>query len=83
MVPYAYCRDNGHMEYVQKDDKCNAFFRGDQWDQADLGAACSAPPALTINKIISTLGNVMGSRYTTARDRFRPRSGAPDTTARF
>ena len=80
---YAYCRDNGHMEYVQKDDKCNAFFRGDQWDQADLAALRAVRrPALTINKIISTLGNVMGEQiYNRSEISFRPRSGAPDTTA--
>lgn len=80
---YAYCRDNGHMEYVQKDDKCNAFFRGDQWDQADLAALKAVRrPALTINKIISTVGNVMGEQiYNRSEISFRPRSGAPDTTA--
>jgi hypothetical protein len=80
---YAYCRDNGHMEYVQKDDKCNAFFRGDQWDQADLAALKAVRrPALTINKIISTIGNVMGEQiYNRSEISFRPRSGAPDTTA--
>lgn len=80
---YAYCRDNGHMEYVQKDDKCNAFFRGDQWDQADLATLKNVRrPALTINKIISTIGNVMGEQiFNRSEIAFRPRSGAPDTTA--
>ncbi len=80
---YAYCRDNGHMEYVQKDDKCNAFFRGEQWDQADLNRLrATRRPALTINKIISTIGNVMGEQIFNRNEiSFRPRSGAPDTTA--
>lgn len=80
---YAYCRDNGHMEYVQKDDKCNAFFRGDQWDQADINRLKqSRRPALTINKIISTIGNVMGEQiFNRSEIAFRPRSGAPDQTA--
>ena len=80
---YAYCRDNGHMDYVQKDDKCNAFFRGDQWDKADLDALRNVRrPALTINKIISTIGNVMGEQiYNRSEVAFRPRSGAPDDTA--
>lgn len=80
---YAYCRDNGHMEYVQKDDKCNAFFRGDQWDQADINRLKqSRRPALTINKIISTVSNVMGEQiFNRSEIAFRPRSGAPDQTA--
>lgn len=80
---YAYCRDNGHMEYVQKDDKCNAFFRGDQWDQADINRLKqSRRPALTINKIVSTIGNVMGEQiFNRSEIAFRPRSGAPDQTA--
>ena len=80
---YAYCRDNGHMEYVQKDDKCNAFFRGDQWDQSDINRLKqSRRPALTINKIVSTIGNVMGEQiFNRSEIAFRPRSGAPDQTA--
>ena len=32
---YCWVRDNGHAAYVQKAEKCDAFFRGDQWDPAD------------------------------------------------
>lgn len=80
---YAYCRDHGHLDFVLKDDKCNAFFRGDQWEPADLARLKQTRrPALTINKIISTLGNVMGEQiYNRSEIAFRPRSGAPDQTA--
>ena len=80
---YAYCRDNGHMAFVQKDDKCNAFFRGDQWEESDLNRLKQTRrPALTINKIISTIGNVMGEQiFNRSEIAFRPRSGAPDQTA--
>ena len=29
---YAYCRDNGHLDFVTKADKCDAFFKGDKDD---------------------------------------------------
>ena len=34
-VRYAWARDNGHAQFVQKAEKCDAFFRGDQWEKAD------------------------------------------------
>ena len=33
---YVWCRDNGHVAYVEKADKCDRSFRGDQWEQTDL-----------------------------------------------
>ena len=80
---YAWCRDNGHAAYVQKAEKCDAFFRGDQWDTADKAKLAAARrPALTINKIISTISNVMGEQiFNRAEIGFRPRSGAPAETA--
>ena len=80
---YAWARDNGHSKYVEKADKCERFFAGDQWDRADKAALeLSRRPALTINKIISTVGNVMGEQiYNRSETSFRPRSGAPAATA--
>lgn len=79
---YSYVRDNGHTKFVEKADKCDRFFRGEQWDPADLAALKAVRrPALTINKILSTVGNVMGEQINNrAEVSFRPRSGAnPDT----
>ena len=82
-VRYAYCRDNGHTKFVEKADLCERNFAGDQWlpeDRAKLNAV--RRPALTINKIISTISNVMGEQiYNRAETSFRPRSGAPALTA--
>jgi hypothetical protein len=80
---YAFARDNGHSDFVEKADKCEAFFRGDQWDQADKARLrLQRRPALTINKIISTLANVMGEQiYNRSEIAYRPRNGAPETTA--
>lgn len=80
---YAWCRDNGHVDFIEKADKCDAFFAGDQWDPSDKAKlANEGRPALTINKILSTLGNVMGEQiYNRAEISFRPKSGAPAEVA--
>ena len=80
---YAYARDNGHSAFVDKVDLCERFFRGDQWDRLDLAKLRAVRrPALTINKIISTIGNIMGEQiFNRAETTFRPRSGAPQATA--
>ena len=82
-VRYAWARDNGHTQFIEKADKCDAFFRGDQWDRADKARlAAVRRPALTINKIISTVSNVMGEQiFNRAEVGFTPRSGAPTETA--
>lgn len=80
---YAWCRDNGHTRFMDKADKCERFFRGEQWDAADRAALeATKRPVLTINKILSTVGNVMGEQINNrAEISFRPRSGAPSDTA--
>lgn len=80
---YAWARDNGHASYVEKADKCERFFAGDQWESADRAAlALVRRPALTINKIISTVSNVMGEQiYNRSETSFRPRSGSPAEVA--
>ena len=80
---YAYCRDAGHTKFMEKADKCERFFAGDQWDPADLAAlAMARRPALTINKIISTMSNVMGEQiFNRAETSFRPRSGSQSQVA--
>ena len=80
---YAWARDNGHSKFVEKADKCERFFAGDQWDKADIAKLNAVRrPALTINKIISTVGNVMGEQiFKRAETSFRPRSGAPEEIA--
>lgn len=82
-VRYAWARDNGHAKYVEKAEKCDAYFRGDQWDRADkIALERVRRPAMTINKIMSTISNVMGEQiFNRAEISFRPRSGAPADTA--
>jgi len=80
---YQFCRDNGHADYVNKADKCNNFFIGQQWDPNDMALlTAQRRPALTINKIISTIGNVLGEQIQNRSDiSYQPRSGAPEDTA--
>lgn len=80
---YAFCRDNGHSDFVTKAEKCARFFRGDQWDALDLAKLkAQRRPALTINKILSTLSNVFGEQiYNRAEIAFQPRSNSPAEVA--
>ena len=80
---FCWARDNGHAQFVQKAEKCDAFFRGDQWDRADKARLEAVRrPALTINKILSTISNVLGEQiFNRAETSFRPRSGAPSEVA--
>ena len=73
---YVYLRDNGHLKFIQKADKCDRFFQGVQWDSADMAVLRSQRrPALTINKIISTISNVLGEQIFNRTDiAFRPRN---------
>jgi hypothetical protein len=76
---YQFVRDNGHADFVKKADKCNDFFIGNQWNPNDMALLqAQKRPALTINKIISTISNVLGEQIQNRTDiGFRPRSGAP------
>lgn len=80
---YAHVRDNGHTEFIKKADKCERFLRGDQWDPVDRAALEAVRrPVLTINKILSTMSNVLGEQINNrAEISFRPRSGASAATA--
>jgi len=80
---YAFVRDNGHTKYVEKADTCERYFAGDQWEANDRNELEAVRrPVLTINKILSTVGNVLGEQINNRSEiSFRPRSGAPAETA--
>lgn len=73
---YTWLRDNGHLNYVKKASMCEDFFAGMQWDPSDLAVLKAARrPALTINKIISTVSNVLGEQIYNRTDiAFKPRN---------
>ena len=80
---YQYLRDNGHNKFVEKADECDRFFQGMQWSSVDVAKLKSQRrPALTINKILSTISNVLGEQINNRTDIvFQPRSGAPSEVA--
>ena len=80
---YSWARDNGHNRYVLKADLCERHFAGDQWDSADRAELTLVRrPALTINKILGTVGNVLGEQIGNRSEiAFRPRNGSKGATA--
>lgn len=80
---YAWVRDAGHSDFVKKAELCERFFRGMQWDESDLALLkAQRRPALVINKILSTISNVMGDQiYNRSEISYQPRSGAPSGNA--
>ena len=80
---YKRARDNGHLEYIDMAQKCDAFYRGDQWDQMDIAALDEeGRPALTINTILPTVNTVIGEQSTRRMDiNFKPRRNGDEETA--
>lgn len=80
---YAWVRDAGHTDFVKKAETCERFFRGLQWDDNDLALLkAQRRPALTINKVLATISNVMGDQiYNRSEISYQPRSGAPSGNA--
>lgn len=80
---YSYCRDHGHLSFLEKADRCDNFFAGQQWSQADLNLLqLQRRPALTINKILSTISTILGEQiYNRTEVLFRPSAGSPAEVA--
>ena len=77
-VRYEQCRDSGHLDFVRLADKCDAFVKGRQWNEADKSKLDSANrPALTINKILPTVSTLLGDQIQNRTEvLFRPKNGA-------
>jgi hypothetical protein len=80
---YAYLRDNGHLEYVKKANKCDDYFQGLQWDPIlKRRLESQGKPALTINKTLATLAAVMGEQLNNRADiTFKPLKDASQESA--
>jgi hypothetical protein len=80
---FRYCVERGHYDFIAKADRCDKFFAGDQWETSDLNAlGLQRRPALTINKIISTISTIQGEQiYNRNEVLFRPSVGASADTA--
>lgn len=71
---YVYARDNGHTAYIEKADKCDEYFSGEQWDKIlKQRLEGQGKPVLTINKTLATMATVFGEQIETKADiSFRP-----------
>jgi len=71
---FRYCVERGHYQFLEKADKCDNFTFGNQWTNEDKQALKeSRRPALTINKIISTMSTIMGEQiYNRNEVSYRP-----------
>lgn len=71
---YTYCRDNGHLNFIQKANKCDDFFAGVQWNPIiRKRLERQGKPVLTINKILPTTASVMGEQLRNRADiAFKP-----------
>jgi hypothetical protein len=80
---YVRARDNGHVDYIEMAKKCDAYYRGEQWDEADKAYLESeGRPALTINTILPTVNTVLGEQSTRRADvQFKPRRGGDQDVA--
>jgi hypothetical protein len=80
---YVRARDNGHLQYIEMAKKCDAYYRGDQWDKSDLARLeAEGRPALTINTILPTVNTVLGEQSTRRADvQFKPRRGGDQDVA--
>ena len=80
---YIRARDNGHLDYIEMAKKCDAYYRGDQWDEQDLATLeAEGRPALTINTILPTINTVLGEQATRRADiKFKPRRNADNDIA--
>ena len=80
---YVRARDNGHLDYIEMAKRCDSFYRGDQWDEADIAQLDSeGRPALTINTILPTVNTVLAEQSSRRGDvQFKPRRGGDQAIA--
>jgi hypothetical protein len=80
---FSYARDRGHLDFVAKASKCDAFMMGDQWLSADINElALQRRPAMTINKVLPTVSTLLGEQIQNRTEvLFRPANGATSETA--
>lgn len=71
---FTECRDRGHLAFLEKADKCDNFMIGNQWTVPDKNTlALQRRPALTINKILSTVSTFLGQQIDNRSESlFRP-----------
>lgn len=80
---YGYMRDNGHTHFIEKANRCDDYFAGDQWDPlVKQRLDRQGKPVLTINKTMATIATVMGEQLRNRADiSFKPSKGGSQDTA--
>ncbi|QDP46074.1 MAG: putative portal protein [Prokaryotic dsDNA virus sp.] len=80
---YVRARDAGHDDFIEMAKKCDAYYRGDQWDTFDMQQLDDqGRPALTINTILPTINAVLGEQSAKKADiQFKPRGGGHQAIA--
>ena len=80
---YTRARDHGHEEYMDLAKKCDAYYRGNQWDDFDMQSLDDqGRPALTINTILPTVNAVLAEQSSKKADiQFKPRGGGNQDVA--
>tara|TARA_B110000211_G_scaffold229267_1_gene286766 strand:+ start:4117 stop:6240 length:2124 start_codon:yes stop_codon:yes gene_type:complete len=80
---YTRARDHGHEDYVELAKKCDAYYRGEQWDEFDMQQLDDqGRPALTINTILPTVNAVLAEQSSKKADvQFKPRGGGNQEVA--
>lgn len=75
---YTRARDSGHLDYCDLAKQCDAYYRGEQWDEQDKAQLeAEGRPALTINSILATVNTVLGHQSAQRADIiFKPRRNA-------
>jgi hypothetical protein len=79
---YTRARDHGHTEYMEMAKKCNDFYMGEQWSNADKAKLESeGRPALTINMVLSTVNTVLGEQTAKrAEFKYKPMAEGQENT---
>ncbi len=80
---YTRARDAGHIEYMERARRHDAYYRSLQWDAEDLAVLqASNRPALTIDMIRPTIDMVLAEHSSRRADvRFKPRRGGDQELA--
>lgn len=75
---YIRARDNGHLKWLEEAKKFDRFYEGDQWEDADLNKLKNdGRPALTFNKVLSTVNAALGEHASRAMElTYKPKRNA-------
>jgi len=84
-VAYQRARDSGHEDWLDVAKKCDNFYLGEQWEQADRDKLeAEGRPVLTINEILKVVNAFLGKQSKQRADLdFKPRRDATSDSAKM